>query len=77
MANIFPKRLDKDDKKKDFLKVKNIENKSEEQLKAIEDRTEKQLKAIKNKKGNNQSPKKLKLKAICNIILATVFTNID
>ena len=49
LGKIFNKGLTEEDKKEGLLKrVKNIEDKSEEQLKAIEDINKKQLKAIEN-----------------------------
>ena len=49
LGKIFNKGLREEDKKEGLLKrVKNIEDKSEEQLKAIEDINKKQLKAIEN-----------------------------
>ena len=49
LGKIFNKGLTEEDKKEVLLKrVKNIEDKSEEQLKAIEDINKKQLKAIEN-----------------------------
>ena len=47
LGKIFNKGLTEEDKKEGLLKrVKNIEDKSEEQLTAIEDINKKQLKAI-------------------------------
>ena len=49
LGKIFNEGLTEEDKKEGLLKrVKNIEDKSEEQLKAIEDINKKQLKAIEN-----------------------------
>ena len=49
LGKIFNKGLSEDDKKEGlFKRIKNIENKNEEQLKAIEDQGKKQLEEIKN-----------------------------
>ena len=49
LGKIFNKGLSEDDKKEGlFKRIKNIENKNEEQLKAIEDRGKKQLEQLKN-----------------------------
>ena len=49
MGKIFNKGLSEDDKKEGlFKRIKNIENKNEEQLKAIEDQGKKQLEQLKN-----------------------------
>ena len=46
---MFNKQVDKDDQKKGlFKKLKNIEDKNEEQLQVIKDQGEKQLKELKN-----------------------------
>ena len=49
LGKIFNKGLSEDDKKEGlFKRIKNIENKNEEQLKAIEDQGKKQLEQLKN-----------------------------
>ena len=49
LGKIFNKGLSKDDKKEGlFKRLKNIEDKNEEQLKAIEDQGKKQLEETKN-----------------------------
>ena len=49
LGKIFNKRLSADDKKEGlFKRIKNIENKNEEQLKSIEDQGKKQLEQLKN-----------------------------
>ena len=49
MGKIFNKGLDKDDEKEGLLKIlKNIKDKSEEQLQAIKDQGKEQLKEFKN-----------------------------
>ena len=64
------KGLDKDDQKEGlFKRLKNIEDKNEEQLKAIEDQKTKIL--------NKQILKQIRLKILWFIILNTFFTNTD
>ena len=49
LGKIFNKGLSEDDKKEGlFKRLKNIEDKNEEQLQAIKDKGEKQLKELKN-----------------------------
>ena len=49
LGKIFNKGLSEDDKKEGLLKkLKNIEDKNEQQLKPIEDQEEKQLEQLKN-----------------------------
>ena len=49
LGKIFNKGLSEEDKKAGlFKRIKNIENKNEEQLKAIEDQGKKQLEQLKN-----------------------------
>ena len=49
LGKIFNKGLSEDDKKEGlFKRIKNIENKNEEQLKSIEDQGKKQLEQLKN-----------------------------
>ena len=70
LGKIFNKGLDKDDQKEGlFKRLKNIEDKNEEQLKAIEDQKTKIL--------NKQILKQIRLKILWFIILNTFFTNTD